>query len=1364
MVKVWEDAAATNPLTAADLNYEVDCGDVGSTFSVWVTREVNLPPPGGPGRSAALPFTILVADCTPPSITCPAPETLTCAAELLPAPPTPMTLAQYQALGGVASDNCAVTEVSYTDNVSSFLCLNKFVVTRTFTAVDPSGNTSSCTQVITVSDNVAPTFTVDPSNLTLDCPDITSPLYGLEVLAIQLQIQNWLNNAGGAAVSDNCGGVFIPGNNLVACLIFDPIAGCLSSTPVFGSTVWDQFPDECSPGPREVQVAFFAKDECGNQAYRVAKVILRDDEDPSFAPFVFAIPNLPSLFGFYTCADLVPGPNPDGIRPYVDDNCSPQEDLVIAWVEDVPMTVDGCNTGLNVDVIARRYRVTDCAGNSRIFTQNIRVRDNVDPNWTNDPNNLELECDANLSTEIAAWLASNGGDGVVTDNCNGVTVTHPTVAAIIAAIPAWCPGNTPYRFTNVTFTATDGCGNTSTRTARVRLRDFDPPTGTAPANITVDCNVPLPDITAITDEADDCSLSNVTVAHVGTTTIFNGNGCPGDETILLRTYSLTDCAGNSRAVTQMITISDRTAPVWAGTPNDLNLNCTQSNAVKNAAIDLWLATRGGTSAADACSAVTYTTNPMNRDNILDALGACAPLAGTVVVTFIASDACGNTAIKTARLTITDNTNPTASNPAPSNVNCLSEVPDPNPNVVTDEADSCSPAGTVEVMYMPGATTNNGGTGCPGNPLVISRRYRVTDCSGNSITVTHTITVLDNVEPNADCKGVTAYLNADGQVTINASQFNDGSADNCGGTLSYEFARDIALDEIEAVFGPYTETKTFDCDDIRPNIENCAANTNNTELIAIRLRVMDACGNTSGFCTTALTLIDNTVPTIDCPDDMTFMMSDRPEYDCSVNATWPHPDVDDNCDIYCYEMEVQKEINGVFVTINPETGAPTPFHRVNVLGVAEASYLFEKGPYCNAGQIDDQYKIIYYVRDEHGNNAAACDFIITVKDDEAPVFTYCPSDPINAQTVTGDCYQMKCWAPPTFYDNCQFPYSGEGSGYCPIPTLTVTTSNPTVMVDTIGDDHCALFPVGTTYVYYTVEDICGNKATCTVTVNITDPEAPVAMCAGPFTVNMEPDGVMQLSVADIDAPGTSDNCGICAKEIKRATSAYGPTVTLTCADVGTTVAVTMRVKDCSAPIANEATCVAMVTVQDMQLPGNAYCPADIEKGTDAGICGAVVTYNPPTFNDGCGSAHLGTLIGGLASGSVFPIGNTTVSYSYTSLSGYTVYCNFVVTVVDDENPTIVCPANVTNLTCLEVLPAPLSAGAFTGGTLTDNCGVTALESSDYDNGLSHCPYDGIRTIIRTYVAFDAAGNSSTCSQTFQYVEDTEPPVLSVKPLR
>src|SRR5690606_29014013 len=80
----------------------------------------------------------------------------------------------------------------------------------------------------------------------------------------------------------------------------------------------------------------------------------------------------------------------------------------------------------------------------------------------------------------------------------------------------------------------------------------------------------------------------------------------------------------------------------------------------------------------------------------------------------------------------DNIEPTASNPAPISVSCSAEVPVPNVNVVTDEADNCTTNPAVAFI----SDTSNGGS----NPEIITRTYRITDEAGNSMDVTQTITV------------------------------------------------------------------------------------------------------------------------------------------------------------------------------------------------------------------------------------------------------------------------------------------------------------------------------------------------------------------------------------------------------------------------------------------------------------------------------------------------------------------------------------------------------------------------------------------------------------------------------------------------
>jgi hypothetical protein len=106
--------------------------------------------------------------------------------------------------------------------------------------------------------------------------------------------------------------------------------------------------------------------------------------------------------------------------------------------------------------------------------------------------------------------------------------------------------------------------------------------------------------------------------------------------------------------------------------------------------------------------------------------------GTSTVTYRVFDG-SNTVSCQFNVTVADNQFPTASNPAIlTGVQCLGNMPPPpNPNVVTDEADNC---GTPTVTYLSQSTI--GGLSCPGNPMIISRKYRVVDASGNGITVTH----------------------------------------------------------------------------------------------------------------------------------------------------------------------------------------------------------------------------------------------------------------------------------------------------------------------------------------------------------------------------------------------------------------------------------------------------------------------------------------------------------------------------------------------------------------------------------------------------------------------------------------------------
>ncbi|MBK6499013.1 MAG: HYR domain-containing protein [Saprospiraceae bacterium] len=76
--------------------------------------------------------------------------------------------------------------------------------------------------------------------------------------------------------------------------------------------------------------------------------------------------------------------------------------------------------------------------------------------------------------------------------------------------------------------------------------------------------------------------------------------------------------------------------------------------------------------------------------------------------------------------------------------------------------------------------------------------------------------------------------------------------------------------------------------------------------------------------------------------------------------------------------------------------------------------------------------------------------------------------------------------------------------------------------------------------------------------------------------------------------------------------------------------------------------------------------------DPAVCGAIHNYQTPIFVDNCDGLQNRTLTEGLASGSLFPVGTTTVTWQYTDVAGNgPTSCTFTVLVQDDENPMIFC---------------------------------------------------------------------------------------------
>ena len=106
---------------------------------------------------------------------------------------------------------------------------------------------------------------------------------------------------------------------------------------------------------------------------------------------------------------------------------------------------------------------------------------------------------------------------------------------------------------------------------------------------------------------------------------------------------------------------------------------------------------------------------------------------------------------------------------------------------------------------------------------------------------------------------------------------------------------------------------------------------------------------------------------------------------------------------------------------------------------------------------------------------------------------------------------------------------------------------------------------------------------------------------------------------------------------------------------------------------------------------------------------------------------------------FPVGNTTVTYTATDLSGNSVTSTQVVTVVDAQNPTITCPSNVTvAANSGQNYAYPVALGT---PVTSDNCGVLSV--------VADIPFSGqfpVGTTNVVWVVTDLSGHTSSCIQT------------------
>lgn len=236
------------------------------------------------------------------------------------------------------------------------------------------------------------------------------------------------------------------------------------------------------------------------------------------------------------------------------------------------------------------------------------------------------------------------------------------------------------------------------------------------------------------------------------------------------------------------------------------------------------------------------------------------------------------------------------------------------------------------------------------------------------------------------------------------------------------------------------------------------------------------------------------------------------------------------------------------------------------------------------------------------------------------------------------------------------------------------------------------PEGTHLVTYTATDSCGNSATATTTLTVTDQIPPQVICATTLQISLGTNGEAYVNAAALDA-GSWDNCGAVFRTVSRDEVNWSSTVTLTCNDKDIPVPVTLRVED-GAGFSNF--CEVMITARDFLKPA-ITCPANLtinclQDYTDLNITGQ------PVVSDNCGGSNVTfTDVNDL---SACHTGTVQRQWKAEDSSGNTKSCVQNISITLLSPPVVTFPTDKTLAGCnnaLDLTPAATGSPQISGQT-------------------------------------------------------------------
>ncbi len=496
-------------LTSTDVTTPGACSGSYSITRTWTATD-------DCGNSSTASQTINVQDITAPVIDAlPAVSTIDC-----PAVPA-FAIA-------TATDNCgSAFTLTSTDLTTAGACAGSYSITRTWTATDDCGNSSTASQTINVQDITAPVIDALPAVSTIDCPAV--PAFAI------------------ATATDNCGSAFT-----------------LTSTDV-------TTPGACS-GSYSITRTWTATDDCGNSSTASQTINVQDITAPAIiCPASIVVQTDPSL----NTAAVTVG------QPIVSDDCG-----TVTFTNDYNNTNNASGI-YNLGVTSITWTATDECGNTATCQMTVTVADNEGPTM-NCPPTISVNCIEEVPAAYTTLVEFIAAGGVADDNSGIDAATFMLVSQVSDNLS--CPETI-----SRVYSIADISGNVSTCTQIAIVHDIISPVIAAlPSVTTIDC--PATPLFAVATATDNCTIA-LTLTFNDITT---AGTCAGSYSVT-RTWTATDACGNSSTSSQTINVQDITAPVITTIASDLTVECDGAGNI--AELNAWLAANGGAVASDICSGI-----------------------------------------------------------------------------------------------------------------------------------------------------------------------------------------------------------------------------------------------------------------------------------------------------------------------------------------------------------------------------------------------------------------------------------------------------------------------------------------------------------------------------------------------------------------------------------------------------------------------------------------------------------------------------------------------------------------------------------------------------------------------------------------